>query len=184
MIKTYGIYNLGKVLSESKTKSGDSFVMFSAASKRGENTDWVTFKAFGRVADYFLRGMVKNNDGKYRSRKMIIEGVLETSEQDRPIELTTEISPSHIPEQLGYLRNDIKIRVKTLEKMKDFAVIISSLDFLDNKKENEIEVVLNESISTEDYKEALSYTEDPITPSAFTESMNGLANIKSVDDLE
>lgn len=183
MLKTHGIFNLGKVIQESKTKNGDTYIMFSAATQRGEQTDWILCKVFGRMADYFIKNLTKNNEGKYRSRKMMIEGVVEIFDQDKEIELSANVKPDAIPQHVGYLTKEIKVKVKTFEKMKECQLLVNYLEFVDKKKEDEIEIVLNDTIDSENYKQALNYSDNPDLTDTIKAATKGLSNIKSVEEL-
>ena len=50
-------------------ESRDSFV------KKLYYSNFKLFKIFGKDADYMIRGLTKNNDGKYNSRKIRTRGL-------------------------------------------------------------------------------------------------------------
>ena len=108
MINFYGVFQLVKVHKEDKTKRGDTVVYFTAATKRTEqDTDFKFFKMFGNDADFFLRNLIKDSDGKYKSRKMFIHGYVSTYYDNEEVKCTASLTPEHIPQQLGYINKNI-----------------------------------------------------------------------------
>lgn len=152
MIKFYGVFQLVKVHKEDKTKNGDKTVSFTAASNRGEDkTDFKFFKMFGNNAEYFIRNLQKDNEGKYKSRKMMIEGYVETYTDNQEVVCTANIKKDKIPEQAGFLKADLKIKAKqTIQVQKDIYKV-THFEFVDKKKDQEIEVLINDEMESFDY---------------------------------
>lgn len=144
MIKFYGVFQLVKVIKEDKTKKGDTIIYFSAASKRTEkDTDFKLFKMFGDQADFFLRNLTKGNDGQYQSRKMFIEGYVETYLSNQDVACIAELAPSMIPQQIGLLKQGITVKAKTTIKISKDTYAVRHFEFVDKPKDNEVEIILN-----------------------------------------
>lgn len=148
MINYYGVFQLVKVHNEDKTKRGDTVVFFTAASRRTEkDSDFKFFKMFGNEADFFLRNLLKGDDGKYKSRKMMIHGYVETYTENREVKCTANLTPQHIPQQLGFLNKNIRIDAKTTTKVEKDIYIVKNFEFVDTPKDMDIEVVVNDDMT-------------------------------------
>lgn len=147
MIKFYGVFQLVKVHKEDKTKKGDTTVYFTAATSRGEDkTDFKFFKMIGQNADFLLRNLQKDSEGKYKSRKMMIEGYVETYNYNEEVECIANLKKDKIPEQAGYLKVDLKIKAKqTIQSQRD-TYVVKHFEFVDKKKDADIEVLINDEI--------------------------------------
>ena len=148
MIRFYGIWQLVKVIKEDKTKKGDTFVQFVAATQRGDETDFKLFDVFGHNADYMLRNLTKDNDGKYLSRKMFIEGYVKTYNDTQDIKCTADINKNMIPLEIGMLKQDITVNATTQIKIPKDIYIVSTFDFVDKPRDNGVSILVNNEIVT------------------------------------
>lgn len=148
MIKFYGIWQLVKVIKEDKTKKGDTFVQFVAATKRGDETDFKLFDIFGTNADYMIRNLTKDTDGKYISRKMYIDGYVKTYNYTADIKCTADITKSMIPLEIGMLKQDITVNATTQYQIQKDIYVVSSFDFVDKPRDNNVSILVNNEIVT------------------------------------
>jgi hypothetical protein len=148
MINYYGIFQLVKVHKEDKTRKGDTVVYFTAATRRTEkDTDFKFFKVYGQDADYMLRNLIKGEDGKYKSRKMHLQGYVETYNENQEVKCTANLKPEHIPEQLGFLNKVITINAKTTTQVQRDTYVVKHLEFVDKQNDMDIEVVINDDLT-------------------------------------
>lgn len=149
MIKYYGIFQLVKVIKKDKTKkNANTVVYFSAASRRSEtDTDFKLFKAYGNTADYFLRNLQKNSEGKYQSRKMYLDGYVETYNDNQDVTCIADLTPDLIPAEIGLLKQNITVKAKTQIKVQKDSYVVSSLEFVDKPKDNGVEIILNSELN-------------------------------------
>ena len=191
MIFFNGIFQLVKVHKESKTQKGDTIVYFTGASQRAEDkTDFKFFKMIGQKADFFLRNLQKNNDGKYISRKMFISGYIETYNENQEVECTASLKKDKIPEQAGYLKVDLKIKAKTQVQIQRDTLMVQNFEFVDKKKDQEVSVmiddeieiindspiIMNTSNTNNSKSKASSVTRD------LDDAMNNLSNFSVISD--
>lgn len=188
MIKFYGVFQLVKVIKEDKTKKNDSIVYFSAASRRTDKeTDFKLFKIFGDQADFFIRNLAKDNDGKYQSRRMFIEGYVETYTSNRDVSCIAELTPDLIPQQIGLLKQGITVKAKTTIRVDQDTYVVRHMEFVDKPKDNGIEIILNSEM-----QELSSKHDDVIQPieqsnvKQISNEKNKIINeeFKSLDDDE
>lgn len=144
MIKFYGVFQLVRVIKEDKTKKGDTVVFLSAASRRTDkDSDFKLLKMFGDQADFFLRNLTKGNDGQYQSRKMMVEGYVETYSSNQDVACIAELTPSMIPQQIGLLKQGITVKAKTTIKVDKDTYVVKHFEFVDKPKDNGVEIILN-----------------------------------------
>ena len=159
MIKFYGVFQLVKVVKEDKTRGGDTAVYFTAASRRTDKeSDFKLFKIFGKDADYMLRGLTKNNDGKYNSRKMFIEGYVETYMDTQDVACTADITPDLIPVELGILKKSLTIKAKTQIKVQRDTYVVKHVEYVDKQKDNGLEIIVNSALEDVEYGQENSST--------------------------
>lgn len=150
MIKFYGVFQLVKIHKEDKTKKGDTMVYLTAASNRGEDkTDFKFFKIYGKNAEFLLRNLQKDDKGKYKSRKMFLEGYVETYMDNQEVECTANLKKEKVPEQAGFLKVDLKIKAKTTVQVQRDTYIVNHFEFVDKKKDMDVEVLINDEIEFE-----------------------------------
>lgn len=158
MMKFYGIYQLVEVKAKDVTKSGQTVVYFIAASKRGEDkTDFFFCKMFGKNADFFLRNLAKNEEGKYKSRKMFLEGTVETFKAKREVVCLAKVNKDSINKQTGVLYNDITIKATNEIQELQYSLLVKNIEFLDKKSDIKVEVLsdeynANDNINEQDSK--------------------------------
>lgn len=146
MIKFNGIWQLVRVTKEDKTKKGDTFVQFVAASNRGDESDFKLLSMYGNSADYFLRNLTKDNEGKYLSRKMYIEGHIRTYNDTQDITCTAEIKKEMIPAQIGLLKEDISVNAVTQIKVPRDVFEVSSFEFVDKPRDSSVSILVNNEV--------------------------------------
>lgn len=202
MIKFYGVFQLVKVVKEDKTKKGDSIVYFSAASNRGEDkTDFKFCKIVGSNADFMLRNLLKDDKGKYKSRKMMLEGYVETYTDNQEVECTANLKKEQIPQQAGFLKSDLKIKAKTTIQVPKDIYIVKHLEFVDKKKEMDVEVMINDDIveyTSGEYEKEVAATkqeknisqqklnikqESKGISNSINDAFEALGNLKMIDEL-
>lgn len=199
MIKFYGIFQLVKINKEDKTKKGDTMVYFTAASNRGEDkTDFKFFKMYGQNADFLLRNLQKDDKGKYKSRKMMIEGYVETYMDNQEVECTANLKKDKVPEQAGFLKVDLKIKAKTTVQVQRDTYVVNHFEFVDKKKEMDVEVLINDEIEFEyndDDEVAISDNNKQVKTSSevkreaksvsngLNDAFKSLDNLKMIDDM-
>lgn len=138
MIHFSGTFQLAAINKEDTTKSGDKIVYFTCFSRRGEQSDRVFCKVFGKSAEYLMRNLVKKEDGSYKSRKLYLAGSIETYETTKQESLPPkEILPQDLPAQYGVLKEPIAIIFTREAKEITYCFKVSHLDFEDKKKETE-----------------------------------------------
>lgn len=133
MIKFYGVFQLVKVIKISKTKSKDLVVYFTAASNRKEDvSDFKLFKVFGKNAERFINNLEKKGEG-YKSRRMMIEGYVETYTEDKKVKCSASIKKDTFPSKYGELIKDFKVEANTIVKIDRDSYVINHFQFLDKK---------------------------------------------------
>lgn len=182
MIKFYGDFQLVKIIKESTTKKDTKSVMFNVASNRylGDNkkeTDFIFCQAFGKVAEALINNLPKDEEtGKYKSRRMLLEGEIKTYKTTKKEEFQKKVKPSDIPEEAGTLNTTLNILFKKPVETTETVFVVRSIHFLDNKYktandeeelivsvENDEEETLNEIQEEIDKKikqEKETYTDD------------------------
>ena len=146
MIKFNGIFQLVKVVKEDKTKKGNTKVLFTAASNRGEETDFKLFAMYSNNADYFIRNLTKDNDGKYMSRKMYIEGYIRTFNEQQDVTCTAEITTDMLPAEIGYLKQNVTVNASTNIKIQRDILEVQSFEFVDKSKDSKISILVNNEV--------------------------------------
>lgn len=139
MIHFNGSFQLGAVVKEDFATEGDKVVYFVAFSKRGKNnSDEVFCKVTGKTADVFIKNLIKRDDGSYKSRRMYLEGVLETyKKQKREVLPPKTIKPDDLDENLGKLFLPIAIVFERNVEEQKVVLKVNHLEFVDKKNEDE-----------------------------------------------
>lgn len=139
MIHFSGVFQLAAINKEDQTRSGDKIVYFTAFSRRGDQSDKVFCKVFGKTAEYLMRNLTKKDDGKYISRKMELAGTIETYKQAKMETLPGKtITPDMLDPQLGLLKTSITINFTREVEEEKFMFKVSYLEFVDKKRETEV----------------------------------------------
>lgn len=178
MINFYGVFQLVKVNKEDKTKkNGDTIVYFTAATNRGEDkTDFKLFKIIGRNADYMIRNLQKV-DGKYKSRKMFLQGYVETYKENKDVEVVASVKKEKIPEQIGYIKSNLKVKCTNTIQIERDTYVVRSIEFVDKKRDEEVEIYINDNeddiVSVESFISDADDIEDDIE---FKEGTNNKTN--------
>lgn len=198
MINFYGVFQLVKVHKEDKTKKGDTVIYFTAATKRTEaDTDFKFFKMYGNDADFFLRNLIRDSNGHYKSRKMFIHGYVSTYYDNEEVKCTASLTPEHIPQQLGYINKNIKINAKTTTKVQKDIYMVRNFEFVDSKGDNDIEVIVSDDMTEYTNETVISSDNNNASPSTdketrkqnksvqdtIGEAFKDLDNIKTVGDI-
>lgn len=133
MINFYGIFQLVKVVKIGETKKKDLVVYFTAASNRAEDvSDFKLFKVFGKNAEKFINNLEKKGDG-YKSRRMMIDGYVETYVEDRTVTCSASVKKDKFPAKYGELIKDFKVETSTTIKIDRDSYVINHFQFLDKK---------------------------------------------------
>lgn len=136
MLTMAGVLQIGAIIKEDVTKNGDKVVYFTGYARRGEESDKVFCKVFGKNAEYLLRNLPKKADGSYSSRKIEISGYLETYTQKKSDKCEPYvIQPSDLDASLGSLYQPIQIVVTKEVDEEKFLIRINHLEFVDKKKD-------------------------------------------------
>lgn len=147
MIKYYGLFNLVKVIKQDKTKNGNTVVFFMAASRRTETaSDFKLFKIYGNEADFLIRNLTKDNEGNYQSRKMLLEGYVETYQDNEDVDCIAEVEANAIPPEIGVLKMNLTIKAKTTIKVNKDIYVVKHLDFADKARDRSIEIIVNSGL--------------------------------------
>lgn len=155
MIKYYGVFQLVKVTKEGKTKNGEKMVYFTAASQRSkDDTDFKLFKMFKKNAERFLDNLEKQGD-KYKSRKMMIEGYVETYKENQEVECEVSVKKDKLPEKYGTLIKNVKVIAKTTIKVDKDVYVVNNFEFLDKKGVSEVNIT-----DADDEDEGTYYADD------------------------
>lgn len=188
MIKFYGIFQLVKIIKEDKTKKNDTMVYFSACSRRSDkDTDFKLFKMFGDQADFMLRNLTKGNDGNYQSRKMFIEGYVETYTANKDVSCIAELTPDLIPQQIGLLKQSITVKAKTNIKVDQDTYVVRHMEFVDKPKDTGVEIILNSEMQTLASQQVAATVQAPTSEiKQISNEKNKILNdgFKSLDDDE
>lgn len=143
MIKYYGVFQLVKVVKEGKTKDGEKIVYFTAASRRNEdNTDFKLFKMYKKNAERFI-GNLEKQDNKYKSRKMMIEGYVETYQENQEVICSASVKKDKLPSKYGELIKNFKVEAKTTIKVDRDVYIVNHFEFLDKKGTGDKTVIVD-----------------------------------------
>lgn len=143
MIKFYGIFQLVKVVKIGETKKKDLVVYFTAASNRSEDvSDFKLFKVFGKNAEKFINNLEKKGDG-YKSRRMMIEGYVETYTEDKVVTCSASVKKEKFPTKYGELIKDFKVEASTTIKVDRDSYVINHFQFLDKKTGGSVKYVDN-----------------------------------------
>ena len=127
--------NLVKITKVGETKKGTTSVFFTVASQRRYKaesdkeyiTDYVFCKAFGPTADFLLRNVPKDENGKHISRKLAIVGTLENFEIDRTI------NPGEFDVELGDGETVTVDGLTFAIKERNTCINVKEIEFHDNK---------------------------------------------------
>lgn len=141
MIMYYGVFQLVKVVKIGETKKKDPMVYFTAASYRDKDTsDFKLFKAFGKNAERFIKNLEKKGDG-YKSRRMMIEGYVETYTDNKEVVCSASIKKDKFPAKYGEIIKDFKVEAKATVKMERDSYVINRFQFLDKKLNGEATIL-------------------------------------------
>lgn len=133
MIKFYGVFQLVKVTKEGKTKDGEKMVYFTAASRRSkEDTDFKLFRMTRKNAENFINNLERKENG-YKSRKLFIEGYVETYKEESYVEVEKKIKAGELPERYGEIIRDLKIKIKKKVPLDKDIYVVNHFEFLDSK---------------------------------------------------
>lgn len=185
MIHFSGTFQLAAINKEDTTKSGDKVVYFTCFSRRGDQSDRVFCKVYGKSAEYLMRNLVKKEDGSYKSRKLYLAGSIESYETTKTESLPPkELRPQDLPPQFGVLKEPIAIILTREAKETTYCFKVSFLDFEDKKKETEsIEIFRSTGENGYEPQNAPKYDSSlPKTPNGGLMGIIDNAN-KSMDNL-
>lgn len=161
MFSFYGVCQLVSVKKIDKTKDNRTVVYFKVATNRGEDkTDFMFCKVYGNTADFFIRNLVKGEDGKYKSRKLFLDGNIETYNAKKEVECIANIKKEDLVEQYGKLYTDLKIIATTTTSENQFVFRVKELEFLDKKNEVKVAILANEFKSEEDKEDNVKTNSD------------------------
>lgn len=143
MIKFYGIFQLVKVVKIGETKKKDLMIYFTAASNRSEGvSDFKLFKVFGKNAEKFINNLEKKGDG-YKSRRMMIEGYVETYNDDKVVKCSASVKKEKLPEKYGKLIKDFKVETNAIVTIQRDAYSVTQFQFLDKKSDGSTKFIDN-----------------------------------------
>lgn len=144
MIKYYGIFQLVKVTKETKTsKSKEPMVYFTAASNRSKDeSDFKLFKMYGKNVENFISNLEKEGD-KYKSRRMLIEGYVETYQEEQEVVCSCSVKKDKLPSKYGNLTSNFKVEAKTTIKVDKDIYVVSHFTFVDNKGKGNKTVIVD-----------------------------------------
>lgn len=178
MIKFYGIFQLVKVVKVGETKNKDLMIYFTAASNRTKDTsDFKLFKVFGKNAEKLINNLEKKGDG-YKSRRMMIEGYVETYTEDRTVKCSASIKKEKFPAKYGELLKDFKVEASAVIKIQRDSYSVNHFQFLDKKTGSNTNF-----IDTEDGEEEIVFIDDDVEDDELMQSvaLKSLTKSESTD---
>ena len=186
MLRIHGLARLVdiKAIKEKDEKDNPDYkVFFTVAVSSGSEErkdDFFFCKAVNGTAEYLIRNLIANPEGsktKYKSRRFVIDGRINTYEKEEVVECEATLTPELVKDVEGVsLAQDLIVACDKTIKSQNTIITITDIEFLDAK-----ETFTAPSSNSTSVKIKTNTIEEKKTPSTIANSINKDINSKGKD---